>query len=346
MDTSGPSIGTEAPVSLFFGESETLTRRAADQVIATRLASEQQDYGLVRLRGAEATAERLRQETTSVGLLSPQRVVVIEDADRLSGKVQDEMAHVVQGLPATVAVIFLAGPGDKGRSPLNAALTKAISQLGQVVDLSPGRGEHVARILMSEASRQGKRLAHFGATRLLETVGGNFDAACRELDKLLLFVGDRSEITVADVSLVAAASAEGNTFGLCDAVGLRDAGQALQRLDELLPAGSKRGAALPLIGMLGRQLRLLWQVQATRGEPEARQRLADRLPHEHNLFGATAGRDWLQRKLATQAARWTPDELAQAFVRLYETDRRLKGLTEEQVEERLAMEMLIAELCR
>ncbi len=59
MDTSGPSIGTEAPVSLFFGESETLTRRAADQVIATRLASEQQDYGLVRLRGAEATAERL-----------------------------------------------------------------------------------------------------------------------------------------------------------------------------------------------------------------------------------------------------------------------------------------------
>jgi DNA polymerase-3 subunit delta len=346
METSASPIRPDSPVSLFYGDSEVLTARAAEQVIAAQVPPGDREYALVRLRGAEATAERLRQETTSVSLLSPQRVVVVEEADALPAKAQDEIAQVVSALPAGVAVIFRAGPGRAGRSPLNAALSRAVVKLGQSVDLSPGRAEQVAAALAAEASRQGKRLASPVATRLLETVGGDFDAACRELDKLVLYVGERAEIAAADVDRVASASAEGNAFRFADAVGLRDSRQALRLLDDLLPPGSRRGAALGIIGMLARQLRLLWQAQAVRGVKDAKERLADRLPEEHNYLAATAGRAWLQRNLSTQAGKWTPEELAHAFLLLYETDRRLKGLSDEQIDERLAMELLLAELCR
>ncbi len=346
MDTSATPIRTDASVSLFYGDSERLTTRAAQQLIAAQVPPADRDYALVRLRGAEASGERLRQEAASVSLLSPQRVIVVEEADSLPAKVQGEIAAVVSALPAGVAVVFLAGPGRSGRSPLAAALSKAVTKVGQAVDLSPGRGDQVAGALSAEATAQDKRLARPAAQHLLEMVGGDFDAACRELDKLVLYVGDQPEIAAADVELVASASVEGNIFRFADAVGLRDGRQALRLLDDLLPPGSKRGSALGIMGMLARQFRLIWQAQAMRGVRDAKERLADRLPQEHNYFSATGGKSWMQRNLATQAGKWKPEELARGFLLLYETDRRLKGLSDGQIDERLAMELLIGELCR
>jgi DNA polymerase-3 subunit delta len=346
MATSASPILTDATVSLFYGDSELLTARAVEQVLAVRVAPADRDYALVRLRGAEATGARLRAEAASVSLLSPQRVIVVEEADSLPAKVQDEMASVVSALPEGVAIIFRAGPGRGGRSPLGAALTKAIAKAGQAVDLSPGPAQRVAATLAAEAARQGKRLPPAVAMRLLEMVGGDFDGACRELDKLVLYVGERPEIAAADVDLVASASVEGNTFRFCDAVGLRDARQALRLLDDLLPVGSRRGSALGIMGMLARQLRLLWQAQAVRGVQDAKGRLAERLPEEHNYFAATAGKSWLVRNLSNQAGKWKPEELGRALLLVYETDRRLKGLSDGQIDERRAMELLLAELGR
>ena len=331
-------------MSLFYGDSALLAGRAAEEVISAQVPAGDRDYAVVRLRGAEATGERLRAEAASVSLLSPQRVIVVDEADSVPAKLQDEMAAVVGALPAGVALIFLAGPGRSGRSPLGAALSKAIARAGQAVDLSPQGTHGVGAALGAEAARQGKRLPPAVATRLLEMVGGDFDGAWRELDKLVLYVGERAEITAADVDLVASASAEGNTFRFCDAVGMRDTRQALRLLDALLPVGSRRGSALGIIGMLARQLRLLWQAQAVRGVQDAKERLADRLPEEQNYFQATAGKSWLIRNLSNQAGKWQPQELARALLLVYHTDRRLKGLSEEQIDERLAMELLIAEL--
>ncbi len=346
MDTSSSSIRPEAAISLFYGDSERRCARAVEQVLAAQIPPQEREFALVRLRGAEATAERLAQEIGSVSLLSPQRVIVVEAADTLPPKVQEAIAPLLTALPAGVAVVFVAGPANKDRPPLAAALNKALAQVGQVVDLSPGRGEEVAAALAEEARGEGKQMARGAAQRLLEMVGGDFDAACRELDKLVLYVGERAEITVREVEEVASASAEGNVFRFADAVGMRDTRQALRLLDDLLPPGSKRGAALPLIGMLARQLRLIWQAQAVRGVPQAKERLGDRLPQEHNYFSATGGRAWMQRNLTAQAAKWRPEELAQAFLLLYETDRQLKGLSDGQLEDRPAMELLLAELGR
>ena len=346
MDAATSPIRTDASVSLFYGDSERLSARAAEQILSAQIAPGDREFALVRLRGTEATAERLRQETASVSLLSPQRVILVEEADSLAAKAQDAIASLVSSLPAGVALIFLAGAGRGGKSPLGAALSKAIAKVGQAVDLSPGRADQVAAALSTEAGTQGKRLSRPVAQRLLEMVGGDFDAACRELDKLVLYVGERPEIAAPEVDLVASASAEGNIFRFADAMGLRDSRQALLLLDDLLPPGSKRGSALGLVGMLARQFRLLWQAQAVRGVPDARERFTDRLPQEHNYFSATAGKQWMQRNLATQAGKWKPEELAQGLLRLYETDRRLKGLSDGQLDERQAMELLIAELCR
>lgn len=205
----------------------------------------------------------------------------------------------------------------------------------------------MAPALVQEAARQGKRLSSQAAQRLLEATGGDFDAACRELDKLVLYVGAQETISPADVEMVVSASAEGNQFAFADAVGMRDSRSALRFLDALLPPGAKRGTALPILGMLARQLRLLWQAKVLQAAgSRERASLQERLPEGHNYRAAVQGKDWLAGKLRQQAQAWTEEDLARGIILLYETDRRLKGRTEEQIEERPALELLIAELCR
>ncbi|HEY3397775.1 MAG TPA: DNA polymerase III subunit delta [Armatimonadota bacterium] len=344
---STPQVQTQLALNLLFGDSRRLRERVAEQIIAAQLPAADREMGLSRLSGSDLSAARLRQETASVSLLSPRRVVLVEEPEGLAAKAQDELVPVLQSLPEGLTVIFLCGPGRARKAPTCAALTKLIAKDGQIVDCSPGRNQE-APTLSAEAREQGKRLSGPAAQKLLELVGGSLDSACQELDKLVLFVGDREEIEPADVELVVSASQEGNMFRLSDSVGRREARPALQALRDLLPPGSRRGSALPLVGMLARQIRLLWQAQAKTaagrgGTPEA---LRERFPTEHNYFTAAAGKDWLQRNLAQQSARWPEGELARALLLIYETDRRLKGLGEGPVDDRLAMELLIAELCR
>lgn len=348
MIASSSQIRADAPVYVLFGESRVLRERALDEILTARLSLEDRHTSVTRLRGPDVTVEVLRQETASLSLLSPQRVVIIEGAEDLPADVQEQVAKAIPSLPPGVALVLVTEVAPGHQPPLSASLLEAIKEAkGQAIACSPGGKGQVAPALVREAERQGKRLPLRTAQRLLEATGGDFDAACRELDKVVLYVGAEATISSEDVEAVVSASAEGNQFAFADAVGMRDSRTALRVLDDLLPPGTKRGAAIPVLGMLARQLRLVWQAKVLQTVgPQQRASLRQRLPEGHNYWAAVAGRGWLADKLQEQAKAWTEEDLARSMILLYETDRRLKGRTEEQIEDRLAMELLIAQLCR
>jgi DNA polymerase-3 subunit delta len=179
------------------------------------------------------------------------------------------------------------------------------------------------------------------------------DRLCLETEKLALYVGERAEITTEDVRAAASPSLEATIFELTDAVGRKDLAAALTALPSLLPAQSPESAALMILAMLARQLRLIWQARflAEQGYSLGRLRetppeLAEVLPVEHNIVEAVKGRGFLVDKLSDQARRYTDAELAVALERVTEVDAALKGQTDRRLGARLALEMLLVDLCR
>ena len=345
MRPTSPTIRTDVPVSLLYGDSLELRRRAAESILSAHLAPDDREFSLVRLWGKEATPDRLRQEFASLSLLSPQRVVIVEAAEELANRDQDQIAELVLELPPGFELLLLAEPGERGRPAISQKLLNAVSDVGQVVNCTARR--ELIPALVEEAQRMGKTLPGPVATKLAELTG-DFDTACQELEKLALFAGDRERLTAEDVEVMTSSSAEITTFVFCDALGIRDARAAQRHLEKLLPPGSRRGAGLGLVGMIARQLRLIWQAKAAGEAPDPadtcfRQRL---IQSQHNYFNEIKGKAWLKDKLARQAARWSHRELARAFLLLQETDRRLKGLGEGNLDDRTALELFIAGVCR
>jgi len=124
-------------------------------------------------------------------------------------------------------------------------------------------------------------------------------------------------------------------------------------LERTLPPGVVHGEALGLLGMISRQLRLIWQtrVAARQGyrldrSTDLPEELTARFPLQHNIAAVVGSRQWLGKKMIAQARKFSDAQIARALDTVHQTDAALKGQADQAIDERTALEALIVELCR
>ncbi len=165
---------------------------------------------------------------------------------------------LAQGLPADSALILTCEVVDERR-----ALFKSIKSRGVVIDCSLGPRRDYDTQMNPDAARARIREAVAGAGKtidrdaeeyILVRTGLSMRALWSELDKLLLFVGTRTKIRLADVEQVLSGSREAGIFDLTNALSERDAARAVRALRGLL---TQRERPEVLIGMLAKEVRNL-----------------------------------------------------------------------------------------
>ncbi len=345
-------LDSSAAVTLLFGDADILKTRA----IAT-MEEDEEEADVTVLEGRELDKERMGTELSGRSLLAAKRIVVIKRVDEMDADGQEDLVRALERLPDDIQVIMTAGEGPKrGSAPVSAPLAKISKKLGQVRELSSPAEKYLPQWTVEEAQRIEKRIDPQLAQRLVELTGGRVDRIVSELEKLALYVGEAQTIDAAAVEAVTSISEEATVFELVDSIGQQDALAALAALSCLLTGlsgGELTGAALGAVGMIARQLRLLWQIRVAvregvrldRGQ-ELPVELGDKFPQQHDIAGAVGNRDWLARKLTAQARNFGDVQLARGLARVYETDLWIKGQAGRQSDPRLALETLVVELCQ
>ncbi len=353
----GPTkIDTDAPVTLLYGEADVLMERAARRFIEETLSESEREYGLILVDADEVGLEGVVAEMQSGSLMAPRRLVIVRSVDALTNRQQRDLAPRVNDLqPGLTLVLIAAKPqGDRRYGvPVAADLRRAIDSAGQIVQLNAPREGALPGWVAAEMEAQGRVMQRDAAAMLCQNVGNDLDRLMREIEKLAVYVGERHEVTIDDVQAVSVRMTEADIFELMDAIGRKDARAALTMLDGVLPEGSERGEFIPFVGMIARQLRLIWQARFLRqckvplnGIQDLPEEIAEKLPQRHNFVDATSGRKgWLAEKFTKQAAMFSDGQLARAIDRLCRADQALKG-GGGRLDERTVVELLIADLCR
>lgn len=355
-------LRTDVAVTLLYGDADRLKQRVVSKLAEAWLGDADREFALATVDAGDAGLQGVLAELSAGSLLSPKRLVVVRDVATLSARrqkdspsEQEQLAQALAKLPPGVAVVLVAGRSDGDRrrrgAPVGKALERAVRERGQVLEVSTPPEGRLRGWLQREMQRLGKQMSPAATEALIGRVGAEADRLLSELQKLSSYLGDRDEATEEDVLAVTVRVSEENVFDLVDAVGRRDASAALAALDGLLPSGSPRGSAIPLLGMVTRQLRLIWQAAfvGQMGHQVARLREApaqvtEKLPRRQNLAEAVQGRDFLVRKYVAQSENFTDAQLARALDRAYQADLALKGQSG-QLDDRTVMELLIADLC-
>jgi len=355
-------LRTDVPVTLLYGDSERLKQRVLAKLAEGWLEDADDEFARVTVDAAEVGIEGVLAELASGSLLAPQRLIIVRDVATLSARKlkgrpneQERLAEALEHLPPGVAVVLVARRVRSERKrygpPVGKRLQRTATERGQMLELSTPKGDALSRFLQREMQKSGKSMSPAATGALVERVGEDADRLLSELGKLASYLGEREEATEEDVRTVTVVVTEEDIFKLVDAIGTRDGAGAIRRLDGLLPVGSPRGAAMPLLGMIARQLRLIWQARYVQKAgcqvgllKQAPAEVTEKLPEHHNLAEAVKGRDFLVSKYAEQSRNFSDAQLARALDRVYHADLSFKGQSGD-LDDRTVMELLIADLC-
>jgi DNA polymerase-3 subunit delta len=105
------------------------------------------------------------------------------------------------------------------------------------------------------ANAEGVKLDPDAARELVDSLGGDMMMVANELEKLVLFVGEKKRIALGDVETMVLAAKQRSFYDLTDAISARDRSRALAVLDAILNSGDGEEAAIGHIYMLSRTFR-------------------------------------------------------------------------------------------
>lgn len=351
---SNPSTASpQGPVCLIHGEDDFSVSRRAKVIWQTWCADiggmdhEMIDAAVGNSGEALKAISKLREALNTLPFFGSGKVVWFKDCSFLAEDRTSKAAAVTEELSALaedlkkfkwdgVRLLVSAGKADKRRQ-----LFKTLESIGAVeffsaLEESRDWAVRAERAAEDNASATGKEFTSGAAAELVAMIGADLRQIFQEVEKLAAYIGERSEITRADVAAVTTRNKHARAFALAESLGDRDLPRALRCLDEELwevrldPQRSAIGLLFGLITkvrtlLIARAMLdagLLRPVESYQQFQTQLQRLpANTLPSDRRL-NPTLNPFGLFKALS-QARRYSIAELTAALERLLDANMRM-----------------------
>ena len=248
-----PTAKSTRPLVLVCGEDEFAVKQRAKGLFQ-QWSAECGGFGDDTIDGsvgnggeAMAALRKFREAMQTLPFFGSAKVVWLRDCnflgdDRVSASalVTETLAQIADELKAFdwnagVRVLISAGKVDKRRT-----FYKTIEKLGTVENLAGWSVEdkdwaEQAELWARKAVRaRQKEMEEDALAALISSVGPNARLLASEVEKVCLYVGERPQITAADVAAICTRNKTARAFAVADALGDRDLPKLLKRLDEEL----------------------------------------------------------------------------------------------------------------
>lgn len=301
---SALSKGDFSPVYLFYGEEDFLIEEAAESVIEAALTEGERGFNLEILYGAEADPRDVVSHASSFPMMAERRVVVLREADKISqGEI---LASYIENPSPTTCLILTCTKPDMRRKPF-----VTVKKGGMAIEFKPMWENQVVSWVGARAKKSKRSLNSDAASLLVAYAGTSLRELNNELEKLYIYVGEKSSITTDDVSAVVGLSKEFTVFDLQWAIAGKDPGKATHILERMLQAGEQ---PIVMVAVLTKFFQTLGRV------------------HDAKRRGANGGQALSQagvysfiERYEQALSRFSFREVENAFLLLSEVDEKLKS---------------------
>lgn len=222
--------------------------------------------------------------------------------------------------------VLLLHVHDPSRIP--EGLSKAIEKNAEVVNAARIKPREMTGWVQRGLKSRGKMADDRVSSALALRSGNDLLQLRNEIDKVVLFSGDRKKVTAEDVSAVGAMQSDASVFALGDAVANGDLAKSTALAREILMGGD---AVQSLLGSLA------WH---TRRLAVARE-ILDKGGPAQEIASATGVPPYFLDKLIEQTRRTTDHEIRRRLLVIGEWDYRLKRSL---IPDSVSPELLIAEI--
>jgi DNA polymerase III subunit delta len=258
------------PGYVFLGDEIFLYERCRRAVIDAFVQPSFRDFSLSDLDLAETSIFDALDRGRTPSLMAPFQVIFVRNVKTLytRGAKKEEFAALgdyFRSPNPQALLIFVADhlhlPADLRRMDMQdkdryERIRETLGDYCGMVELARVDETDAARWLLSTSEDESVKLDPDAARELADALGADMMLLSSELEKLILYVGERRRITLGDVETMVLAAKQRSLYELTDAISAKDKPRALALLNGLLNASDGgEDSAIGHLYMLARTFR-------------------------------------------------------------------------------------------
>ena len=257
------------PAYVFLGDEAFFRDHCRQALLEHLVPPDLRDFSLHDLDLAEVSVAEILDRARTPSLMAPFQVFFIRGVKNLYGRGSHEEEfkaierYVEDPNPAAV-LIFVADhisiPADVRRMEMSdrdryERIRETLGEYCGIVELGRVDESDGMRWVMEKAAQEAVKIDPDAARELVDALGADMLMVSHELEKLILFAGEKKHITLGDVETLVLAAKQRSLYELTDAISARDKNRALSVLDALLSTSEGDEAAIGHLYMLARTFR-------------------------------------------------------------------------------------------
>jgi DNA polymerase III subunit delta len=257
------------PAYVFVGDEAFFRKRCRDAILEHLVAPESRDFSVFEFDLGETSLNEVLDRAQTPSLMAPFQVFFVRGVKTLFGRGSNEekisaIAEYCKNPNPDALLVFVADhisiPADARRMEMTDRdrYQKIRDDLGPfcgIVELARVEEGEAVRWLGDYCTAQGIKIDADGARELVDALGGDMMMISNELEKLILYVGEKKKITLGDVETMVLAAKQRSLYELTDAISSKNRVRALEILDALLSSGDGEEAAIGHLYMLAKTFR-------------------------------------------------------------------------------------------
>ena len=299
--------GNLKPIYVVVGPEGHLARGALHLIQEAAGSGEHGGMNITSFSAREARAEQVFTALRTTPLLGGRPLVIVNEAEKMNRGMMQAMEQYLESPAQGSTLVLVAAKLDGRTRSMQLAAKK-----GTVVECKPLYEEKLPLWINMEVRKGGKGISQEAARFLAEMVGNDLGQLAQAVERVILYIGERKTIELADVEEAVAETHQRTIFDLTDAVGHRHLNRVLALLHNVLDGGQ---SPVLVLNMLARHFRILSKAKEVSGRIEDRGELA-RYLGVHPFY---------VKNYVQQARNFSSGELKASFMLLHRCDRELKS---------------------
>ncbi len=254
---------------LFIGDEAFFRKRCRDAVLRFLVPEDTRDFSLYDFDLAETEVVEVLDRARTPSLMAPFQVFFVRGVKELYGRGShdaefDAIKAYFDNPNPDALIVFVADhisiPSDPRRMEMTdrdryVRIKETLGEFCNVVELSRVEEGEAVKWIADQAATENVKVDADAARELVDALGGDMMLVSNELEKLLLFVGEKKRITLGDVETMVLAAKQRSLYELTDAISAKDRVKALQVLDAILSTADGEEAAIGHLYMLAKTFR-------------------------------------------------------------------------------------------
>lgn len=305
---------------LFYGSEKYMVSQMKEQ-LKNALVSKEDTMNYSYFEGKNTDSLEVAELAKTLPFFSDHRLIIL-DQTGLGKKTDDKFLEQLKECADTTVMIFVEDDVDK-----RSKIYKYLSKEGHVVSFEAASDKDLAKWIQSLLKREQKQMSSPVLRSFLYRCGSDMFTLKNELEKLVSYTDDRTEITQKDLDALTSSQTTNQIFVMLEAIARKQRDKVLTLYYDLIEL---KESPFGILALLVRQCNQLLQVKDLESRGQNNSTIAKKIKVPPFVVG----------KLKEQAKLFRMDTLYQMVEACAKTDEQIKSGI---ISDRVGVELLLIE---